>query len=313
MSIINPIFLVGAERSGTTLLRLMLDHHPQIAFYHEFEFAVDQIDDFGNFPEIASYHEYLATNRIFLHSGFHIDHNLNYIELVNSFLTQKQKRDNKPLIGATVHYHFHHLLKIWPQAKFIHLIRDGRDVARSTIAMGWAGNFFTAVERWLEAEQLWQRFNFELSPQQKLTIQYEALIQNPGEVLTQICSFIGVPFDPAMYNYAERSTYELPNPAFATQWRRKLSNYQIRLIESRIGLLLKERGYPLSGLPHLTITTPLKWWLRIHDRLASILFRIRRYSLRIYLEDIVSRRLHLKKWQRHVQLKINACDNRFIK
>ena len=36
----RPIFLVGAERSGTTLLRLMLDHHPNIAFHSEFAFAI---------------------------------------------------------------------------------------------------------------------------------------------------------------------------------------------------------------------------------------------------------------------------------
>ena len=56
----NPTFLVGAERSGTTLLRLMLDHHPQVAFLHEFEFAVDCVGDDGTCPALPDYYRYLA-------------------------------------------------------------------------------------------------------------------------------------------------------------------------------------------------------------------------------------------------------------
>jgi hypothetical protein len=135
----TPIFLVGAERSGTTLLRLMLGHHPKIAFHQEFEFSVNQIDEDGNFPNLEDYYEFLSSSRIFLRTGFTIDKNLSYPELINDFLLQRQKRDSKPLIGATVHRKFDRLLLFWPKAKFIHIVRDGRDVARSniTIGLGW--------------------------------------------------------------------------------------------------------------------------------------------------------------------------------
>ena len=52
-----PIFLVGAERSMTTLVRLMLDHHPQLAWHEEFEFAVDFMPDEGC-PDVAAYRGY---------------------------------------------------------------------------------------------------------------------------------------------------------------------------------------------------------------------------------------------------------------
>lgn len=308
----TPIFLVGAERSGTTLLRLMLDHHPQIAFHHEFEFAVDQVDDLRNWPELATYHEYLATHRIFSHSQFTIDPSLSYPELVNSFLLQKMQRDNKPLVGATVHYKFHHLLAIWPQAKFIHLLRDGRDVARSTMVMGWAGNLFTGVERWIEAERLWQTLSGQLSADQQITVQYEELVQHADKVLTQLCDFIGVPFTPAMYDYATRSTYSLPNPKSLTQWR-KLSNYEVQLAESRISHLLSERGYPLSGLPPLSVSPWLRWRLQFQDRWARRFFRFRRYPLPLYLKEVLSRYLKLKQWHSQVLLEINAYDEQYIK
>lgn len=314
MGIHNPIFLVGAERSGTTLLRLMLDHHPKIAFHHEFEYAVDQIEASGQWPALDDYHQYLSTHRIFLNSKFTLDKSLDYPELLNSFLLQKQERSgNKPLVGATVHYHFHHLLSIWPQARFIHLVRDGRDVARSTIAMGWAGNLYTAVDNWIEAEQLWHQMSAHLPPEQKVTVRYEDLIQYSDEILTQICTFLGVAFDKAIYDYAENSTYSLPEPHLLNQWQRKLSEREIRLAEARIGALLKERGYELSGLPYLNITKTLQRYYRFHDRWAITRFRLRRYPFRLYLADVVSRRLPFKNWQKQVQLRMNEWDNQFMK
>lgn len=311
----TPVFLVGAERSGTTLLRLMLDYHPQIAFLHEFEFAVDQIDEHSTqWPELNHYYEYLSTHRIFLHSKLTIDKNLTYPELVNSFLLQKQQRDNNaPIVGATIHYHFHHSLRIWPRAKFIHLLRDGRDVARSCIAMGWAGNMYTAVKKWIDAEQLWKELSQQLSIDQQLSIKYETLIQKTDEVMAQICDFIGVPFDKAMYDYAKHSTYSLPQPDLVEQWRKKLSNYELQLAESRISTMLEKRGYPLSGLPLLKITP---WWdyrMKIQDRGAIIRFRFQRYPFRLCLADILSRRLKIKSWQKRVQMEINAWDNQYMK
>ena len=73
-----PFFLVGAERSGTTLLRLMLDHHPELAFRNEFEFAVDRVGEDGSFPDVRTYTEHLRLSRTFAMSGFAIDESLDY-------------------------------------------------------------------------------------------------------------------------------------------------------------------------------------------------------------------------------------------
>ena len=124
----EPVFLVGAERSGSTLLRLMLDHHPLIAFHFEFDFAVDMIGPNGELPPIQLYHDYLAAHRIFLQSRAEIDFSLDYRRLVRSFLIQKRNRDRKKFVGATVHHAFDRLPTIWPHARYIHLVRDGRDV-----------------------------------------------------------------------------------------------------------------------------------------------------------------------------------------
>ncbi len=311
MQIEQPIFLVGAERSGTTLLRLMLDHHPKIAFLYEFEFAVDQIDEQGHYPDIQQYHNYLAYHRIFLGTKFDIDRQLDYVALINSFLRQKQTRDNKLLVGATVHHKFQHLSKIWPQAKFIHLIRDGRDVARSNMQMGWAGNMYMGVERWIEAELIWRQMAKQLPPEHQLSLHYETLIHSPESVLKQICEFIGVDFDSEMFSYTQKTSYSAPDPKILQRWR-KLPQKDLQLVECRIANMLTERGYPLSNHPILADSAGLKLRMKIDNRARNILFRIKRYSFRLWLADLLSRRFGLQKWQQQVRLKMNAKDQKYL-
>jgi hypothetical protein len=311
--ITQPIFLVGAERSGTTVLRLMLDHHPQIAWCSEFEYAVDRISDTGQWPNIDAYHQWLAKQRIFLAPGFKLDRSLTYPQLVNSFLVQKRDRDHKPIVGATVHRHFDNVLSIWPDARFIHIVRDGRDVARSCIGMGWAGNVWTGVQRWVEAERLWATFSDEVPADRKIEITYETLISEPVEVLTRLCDFIGVPYDEAMLSYSEKTTYNLPDPTFTQQWRRKLSDPEIQLVESQIATMLQERGYELSGLPIISISALTARRLKFQDWWYRWNFRRQRYGWPLFVADYLSRHLNVEPWQKHVRQNIMAIETRHLK
>lgn len=303
-----PVFLVGSERSGTTLLRLMLDHHPEIAFQEEFEYAVVQISETREWPPIDEYHAALSTDRVFQWSGFAIDPNLHYPQLVNSFLLQKRQRARKRLVGATVHFHFHKLPWLWPDAKFIHLIRDGRDVSRSVIQFGWAGNMWAASAWWLEAEQLWEQMVKTLSPDQWIDVKYETLIRESVPTLTRICKFLGVSYDERMFEYARTSTYELPDPGLLEQWRRKCSEEEIQLAESRIGDMLTARGYQLSGLPRLEVTSGLQMRLRRQDWLGRVRARLKRYGIGLFVADYLSRHLRLRAWQRRIRLRMNQIE-----
>jgi hypothetical protein len=303
-----PIFLVGAERSGTTVLRLMLNCHPQITWCNEFEYTVDQMTERDSWPNLSKYYDWLEIHRVFQDTGFVIDRCLNYPQLVNSFLVQRREREEKSIVGATVHRHFDKLLRIWPDARFIHLIRDGRDVARSCIGMGWAGNVWTGSQRWLEAEQLWTRLVRDLPEERYTEIRYETLIKDPVSTLTHLCNFIGVPYDDTMLTYPETTSYSFPNAKYLGQWRRKLSNREIQLVEARIGKMLKERGYELSDLPPLTVTPAIKQQLKLQDWWKRLQFRIQRHGLLLFIKSYLSRRLGLKGWQKQVQLQINAIE-----
>lgn len=305
----KPFFLVGAERSGTTMLRLMLSHHPQVAWCNEFEYAVDLMPPNSGFPDLNTYYEWLSTCRVYLGTGFKLDRSLDYPHLIKSFLSQKREQESKPIVGATVHRHFDRLLRICPEARFIHIVRDARDVARSCIGMGWAGNVWTGVERWIEAEQLWQVLKQNLSPDRWIELTYEDLIIEPVATLTRICEFIGVNYDPAMLTYETDTTYDAPNPKYIYQWQRKLSEREIRLVESRVAPMLTNRGYKLSGLPLLEVDPLMKRQLRLHDWAGRVRSRIRNNGLPLFLADYASRKLGMKRWQKRVQLQINEVIN----
>ncbi len=309
----KPFFLVGAERSGTTLVRLMLSHHPLIAWVEEFEYAVDLVEEGGRFPPLAEYYDWLETHRIFQSTPFVIDRQLDYPRLVDSFLWQKREKEGKPIVGATVHRNFDRIPYIWPSAAFIHLIRDPRDVARSCIDMGWAGNVWYGVDRWLEAEYTWNRLREKIPPDRYVEIHYEDLIENPVTVLSKICHFMGVEYDEAMLSYPKDSTYSLPNASLVGQWRKKLSNFEIQLVESKVGDLLVERGYQKSGLPPTTVNLFTRKWLQIDNWWYRLQFRIRRFGLLLVVADFLSRKLGLKQWQKRVKLAINEVQKRHLK
>lgn len=316
----QPIFLVGSERSGTTLCRLMLDHHPEITWCNEFEYSIDlmsddaQADNPEGWPDLNDYYQWLSLQRVFRATGFQVNPELSYPDLVNSFLVQRLERHQKPIVGATVHRHFDRLVRIWPNAKFIHIVRDPRDVAKSCIAMGWAGNVWKAVERWITAETLWDEFSAQLPADRKLEIVYSDLVGNAQKTLETICDFIGVEYSPAMLTYPEQTEYDLPDPKLVAQWRKKLTPFEIRLVEARVGqTLLESRGFEHSGLPELSVTPLLQKYLLTQDRYARWRYRINYYGFWLLVGEMATRKLHLKNLHRPLRLKMNMIMQSRIK
>ncbi len=305
-----PVFMVGSERSGTTLLRLMMGSHPMIAANPEFDFSVEKIAPDGTFPGVPEYVAFLETDRSFQLYGFDIDPSLGYPELVDSFLRQRQRRENKPIVTATVHHHFDRLRSIWPDARFVYILRDPRDVAGSVIGMGWAGNFWTANERWLDAERIWERLSGRLADHEKLEIRYEDLILSTEATLTQVCDFYGVGFDRAVYDYAKNSTYDMPDPKLVAQWRTRLGARDLQLAEARLGDRLGSRGYPSSGLPAVTPSALRVRWLEWQDWWARARARMRLLGVPLFAADYFARRVGPKaledRLRQRVHAKINA-------
>ena len=303
----RPIFLVGCVRSGTTLLRLMLDHHPEVAFLHEFEFAVDLIDDRGRFPDLAAFHDYLGCHRIFLDSGLELDRGLDFAGLVDSFLRQKRDRAGKPIVGATVHDHFGRLTRVWPEARFIHLIRDGRDVSRSIVKEGWAGNAYEASKLWMKAEGQWAELARRTPADRRVEVHYEDLVEHPEEALGRLCSFLGVGYDPAMLRYPEDTTYGPPSPALIGQWRDAPAD-EVALIEARIGDELSRLGYPPSGRPRPRVSPLREAAIHWQHRVGHAAFRCRDLGPGLFLADLIARRAGIGPLRRALAARLHEVE-----
>lgn len=299
-----PTLLVGAERSGTTLLRLMLDSHPEISFIEEFEYATEIMGDDGSYPDLADYGRHLETSRIFNTSGFEFHRDLPYPELIDGWLRERQTEAGASLAGATIHFGFEKALKIWPEAKLLHIIRDPRDVAPSVIAMGWAGNMWYALDKWLEAEDEWDRVAPTLPDDRKLTVHYLDLISDHVDTLSRICDFMGTDYSERMLDYVDHTDYDLPTPGKVSRWQNKLSDGEVRLAEARVGLdRLRSKGYQPSGLPPLEIGRPRAEWLRWHNRKGKLANRVEALGLWFTVEDLLARASGHEGWKRSVQLR----------
>jgi hypothetical protein len=307
-----PFFLVGSERSGTTLLRLMLSHHPRIACAPEFEFLVEFMDDSDAWPDVDAFAGWLSTNRIFLPHELAVDRSLSYPELCRSFLDQFGAREGRPVVGGTCHKHFERLLRLWPDVRYVHLVRDGRDVTRSCIGMGWAFDVWHGAERWIAAERTWDALAERLPEGQRLDVVYEELLADPERELGRICAFLGLEYDPAMLSYVDDSTYEAPNPALAFQWKRKLGAGDLALLEARIGDLLRARGYEPSGVEPARVGPLRRFTLGLRNRLGHTRWHLGRYGLKLVVLGRVARHLGLEGLERRVTLAKNEIANRHI-
>ena len=309
----HPVFLVGSERSGTTLLRLMLDHHPQIAFNGESEYIVAQIADDGSFPPIGRYREWLARDRIFQGSRLRIDERLDFVGLVGDFLEQKRRRDRKELVGATVHYQFRHLARIWPRARYVYLYRDGRDVADSVLRMGWAGNRYVAADWWLHAEEEWDALRATLDPARWIELRFEDLVLATRRELERLSAFLGVRYSERMLDYVKTSTYGAPDAALNYQWKSRMRKLDVQRLEHKIGERLTRRGYALSGYPRIAVGRLAGKYLYLQSRLNAFRFRLGRFGLALTLKETLSRRLGLDALHRRAVGRINEIVNSQLK
>jgi hypothetical protein len=214
-------FLVGAQRSGSTLLRVMLDHHPQVACLHEFNFALLAADEEGGHPDPETLRARLEADRQWRYAGLEFDPTLDYLAQLDAFLAQWRRRDGdgKPVVGFTLHFRYLLAHALWPEARFIHLVRDPRDVAISVVNAGWSGTTWHATARWLEAEREVDALAAVLPPGRLVRVRFEDLLQDLGGELARLCALLGVDYDPAMLDYTKDSNYRPPDASAAFRRR----------------------------------------------------------------------------------------------
>jgi hypothetical protein len=280
-------FVVGATRSGTTLLRLMLDAHPEIAIPSETHFIPDLIkarEKHGAGPDRML--EMLTSHRRW--GDFQIEPEelaarwkalpeLTGPAAVRAFFElYGEKQGGPPRWGDKTPGYVKRMREIQeylPEARFVHLIRDGRDVALSILKQSFGPETIeAAAERWRgrvlrgRAQQPYLGFYME--------VKFEDLVLDTEGQLRRICEFIELDFDPAMLGYHETAherlkekarelprgkgrdpqsaerrlkshekTFEPPNPDLVGGYKRKMDATDRAAYEALAGDLLIELGY----------------------------------------------------------------------
>jgi len=204
----DSVVLAGALRSGTTLFRLMLGGHSKLRPHDEHDYLSDVLNDDGSEPSPLELADRLKTHRVFQGHNIFLERGSSYKDLLIRTLTPLRQGGTMPVIS--LHRNFEKICPYFTDARYIHLVRDPRDVALSSVNMGWNGNVYRGVDHWVDTEQSWQALSAVLRPEQQLTIHFEALVESPETVLRQICDFLEIAYESEMLtSYTSTSTQDV--------------------------------------------------------------------------------------------------------
>ncbi|MFO8231557.1 MAG: sulfotransferase [Longimonas sp.] len=228
-----PIFVVGASRSGTTLLRLMLNAHPSIAIPDELSYFslvgtlptpwnapldagryVKLVDGFldQNEPVLTGVDRAALRRAMLTHPAHTI--RTPYAVALDHWATAQ----SKPIWGEKTPHNFFfvpELHEMFPSARFIHLVRDPRAAVHSM------NGFKRCVSNTVINATNWRTFMQQgaavleatVPAHQRITIRFEDLTSNPDFVLQQLCSFLDISFHSDMLSFHETS-HQYMHPVF---------------------------------------------------------------------------------------------------
>jgi hypothetical protein len=227
-------FIIGTGRCGTTMLARMLDSHSKVCVPHELQILFEYSNNGPRLYEIFKeksneclgsqefveliearcphkFHEYFDYRSFFEKQQYPIR---SLKELANSLYAEiTESKHKKIFIEQTPWYgqRIDILNELFPDAKYIHIIRDGRDVAISFARTPWWHNDIGQnLEKWhTEVRQIIDSSNQILNPNQMLQVRYEDFVEQPEGELRRICDFLRVEFEDAMLDAATYIDYGL--------------------------------------------------------------------------------------------------------
>jgi hypothetical protein len=298
----RPVMVVGCPRSGTTMLQLMLHAHARIAIPPETRFMLAAYRDRRRFGDLAVVANRRALARWivdreetrFCDLGLDAEETVERIaagpgtlgSALGSIFRGYAARFGKPRWGDKRPAYLHNidiLLRLFPDAQFINIVRDGRDCVASLKEMSWhRKDIYATIAAWARAVDDARRAARRLGPQQWHEVRYEDLVSDPHGRLAEMCAYLGEDYDPAM---AEPSAVaEVAVPSFKTwhalthapvttgrvqSWPARLTPEEIALCEAALGSRLVAGGYELSGTVRPAPAELLRYgWTVAPQRLA---------------------------------------------
>ena len=269
-----PVIVLGVRRSGTTLLRVMLDRNAELAVPDESYFVpqlarrhrgtIDPavfVDDLRRLPTLVEWG--LSPERV----AERLRPGMTSGEAIACVFETYAGERGKPRWGDKTPLYMQHLSlleSLFPTARFVHLIRDGRDAALSFLSVprgimteGWghpqdARGF---ARQWATEIRSARDLGDRIGSGRYLELRYEALVADPASELRRVCDFAGLVYDDAMLGYvghtdAARKEHQQrlnePPRVGVRDWSTEMSANDRAAFEATAGDLLAELEYPVG-------------------------------------------------------------------
>ena len=278
-----PVFIVGCPRSGTSLFRNLLRSHPSLAFPKESFFIPGLQRTYGD-PQNNRRARRIAARLLNLPSVRQWGLGLSakdfsdcrtFKQLVSRLFEAWARHENKPRWGDKTAEHvlaIPALYRLFPDAKFIHLLRDGRDVALSSLeACGDPGNLYTAATKWRDWVSAGLRAGTRLPLTSYMEVKYESLLGDVRGTMEKVCEFLDEPFHenvltPTPFGKPSRGVDPLEK-THLYKWTKIMTRNQRILFESVAGEVLKKLGYYTEGHTR-SVMLPERLFWRMQHRVA---------------------------------------------
>jgi hypothetical protein len=164
------------------------------------------------------------------------------------------------------------LARMFPGAVFVHLIRDGRDVALSTLALEHMHRHAATVAHvWARSVGRARMAGSRLGPNRYLEVRYEELVEDPEPSMRRVCALVDLSFEESMLHHVVRDRFEdsidkqmhgtlaLPRTKGLRDWRRDMAPSEVEEFEAIASKELIDSGYELASTPKLR-TKLLAWY-----------------------------------------------------
>lgn len=249
----DPIFIGGEGRSGTTLMRVMLDAHSAISCGPETHFLVDE--------RLRAYHLHFRRTwwRRAEGYGYTLDDMDDLVrDFVRGWFETYMRRQGKRRWADKTPQTIHVLPYVWelfPDAKFVHMIRDGRDVACSIIPQKWGpNNVKDAATRWVECIE--KGVVHRGDTERYTEVRYEELVADQEGQAKRVLAWVGEEWEPEVLEYwkhdhdnptkTESSAAQVEKPIYTSsigRWERDLSSRDLKRFLRIAGPTLETLGY----------------------------------------------------------------------
>jgi hypothetical protein len=276
----RPIIVVGCPRSGTTMLQLMLHAHPRIAIPPENRFVLPAYERRAEFGDLSdperrrALARWIAGHRSVDDLGLDLERLVEEIvaapptlgSALGTVLRAYAARFGKPRWGDKRPAYLRSLdivLRLFPDAQVVNIVRDGRDCVASLKEMPWHGSSFAEiVGSWARAVDEGDRWARRLDATSYHRVRYEDLVTDPDPHLRALCAFLGEEYDAAMakpgavakvavpsYKTWHSRTHGEVTTDRVRSWQHRLTAGELALCETVLADRLVSCGYELSGVP----------------------------------------------------------------